>query len=153
MTGGFGEGTCVECHSTYELNEGREAGLGELMVSGLPERYEPGKTYRVNVKVDHTEGRRAWGFQFAARGKAGAQAGELKPINGNTQILTKDNVQYIEHTSGGVFANVFEFDWVAPGSAVGDVLLNAAGNAANGDTDTPGDYIYSTSIMIPVASH
>lgn len=153
VTGGFGEETCQTCHATYELNEGRKAALGDVMLSGLPERYEPGKTYRVTVRVDHTEGRSAWGFQLAVREKGGAQAGSLRPMNPNTQVLARDNVQYIEHTPDGSFFNTFEFDWVAPGSAVGDVLVHVAGNAANGDTDISGDYIYSTSVVVPVASH
>src|SRR3990167_4648076 len=36
VTGGFGERTCNQsgCHNTYALNEGRTAGLGDLVLSG-----------------------------------------------------------------------------------------------------------------------
>lgn len=153
VTGGFGEETCQGCHSTFALNEGRTSGAGDLVVSGLPERYEPGKAYRVTVSVNHKDGREAWGFQFTTRAKDGAQAGTLEPIDGNTQILARNNVQYVEHTPEGTFSNIFAFDWTAPDGAPGDVVVNIAGNAANGDADTGGDYIYSASVMIPVASH
>jgi len=29
VTGGFGEGTCNECHDSYALNAGRAAGMGD----------------------------------------------------------------------------------------------------------------------------
>lgn len=153
VTGGFGEETCAKCHNTYELNAGRSSGLGDLAVSGLPEQYQPGKTYPVKVEVAHTQDRAAWGFQLAARLKeSGAQAGELKPMDASTQILSEKGIQYVEHTADGIFSNVFEFNWVAPDSPVGDVIVNVVGNAANGDASPTGDYIYSTSVTIP-ASH
>lgn len=153
VTGGFGEDTCTRCHNDFELNAGRAMGLGDLAVSGLPTQYEPGKTYPVRVEVAHTQDRMAWGFQLAARVKeAGAQAGELKPIDGNTQILSEKDIQYVEHTADGVFSNVFEFNWIAPDSAVGDIIVHVVGNAANGDLSPTGDYIYSTSVTIPPAS-
>ena len=151
VTGGFGERTCNQsgCHNTFTLNEGRTSGLGDLVISGLPEQYEPGKSYSVKVTITHTEGREAWGFQLAARAKqTGAQAGELKATDGNTQTLVEKGIQYIEHTLGGTNSEVFEFNWVAPGSPAGDVIIHAAGNAADGSLSPDGDYIYSTSATI-----
>ena len=151
VTGGFEERTCNQsgCHNTYALNEGRTAGLGDLVLSGLPEQYQPGKSYSVTVTLSHTQDRNAWGFQMAARVKeSGAQAGEFKPADGNTQILLEKGIQYLEHTLEGTNSNVFRFNWVAPGSPVGDVILHAAGNAADGGLSPDGDYIYSTSATI-----
>ncbi len=45
LTGGFQEQTCVRCHSSFSLNEGRTRG-GDLHVEGAPGRYQPGQTYR-----------------------------------------------------------------------------------------------------------
>ncbi len=154
VTGGFGEDTCVKCHNSYELNAGRSKGLGDVVVSGLPKEYRPGETYLVKIEVTHTQDRGVWGFQLAARLKAsGEQAGELKPLDGHTQLLSEKGIQYVEHTADGTFANVFEFNWVAPGTTVGDLIFNVAGNAADGDASPVGDYIYSTSVTIPAASH
>ena len=149
VTGGFGEKTCDQtgCHNSFELNAGRSLGLGGAEISGVPAQYEPGKTYPIKVTNTHTDGRLDWGFELAVRALAtGAQAGDLKPINDATQILADSGIQYIEHTRAGIFSNVFEFNWVAPSGAMGDVIFNAAGNAANGDLLPTGDYISTASI-------
>lgn len=150
-TGGFGEVTCSQsgCHVSFDLNEGKAKGLGELMISGLPKQYEPGRMYPITLAVAHTEGRGYWGFQLAARVKeTGAQAGELKPIDGSTQIVDEKGIQYIEHTLQGIAANTFEFIWVAPGSPAGEVIVHASGNAADGNGSPEGDYIYNTSVSV-----
>ena len=152
-TGGFGEPTCTRCHNSYDLNAGKTAKLGDLIVSGFPKQYEPNKTYAIKVEITHIQDRMYWGFQVASRVKdTGAQAGDLKKKDANTQVLSEKGVQYIEHTSEGIFNNVFEFTWVAPASAVGDVIIDAAGNAANGSGDPSGDYIYSASVTVPPIS-
>jgi len=150
-TGGFGEMTCQQsgCHVSFDLNAGKAKGLGDLVISGLPTQYEPGKTYPIKLVVTHTDGRGYWGFQLAARVKeTGAQAGELKPIDGSTQVLDEKGIQYIEHTLKGIAANTFEFNWVAPGSSAGEVIMHASGNAADGDDTPEGDYIYNTSVSV-----
>ena len=154
VTGGFGERTCNQsgCHNSYELNAGRTSGLGDLVISGVPDQYQPGMTYSVRVTITHTEGRDAWGFQLAARVKeSGAQAGEFKPTDGTTQTLLEKGIQYIEHTLEGTNSNVFELNWAAPSSSTGEIVLHAAGNAADGSLSPDGDYIYSTSATIAAA--
>ena len=155
VTGGFGEATCSQrgCHDSYELNAGKAKNLGDIVISDFPKQYEPGKTYPIKMMITHTsDDRMVWGFQLAARMKeAGTQAGELKPMDTNTQVVPEKGIQYIEHTMEGTFSNSFEFNWVAPGSSVGDVVLNAAGMAGNGDLSSTGDYIYATSVTIPPA--
>lgn len=157
VTGGFGEPTCNQsgCHNTFELNAGRALGLGDLSIAGLPKQYEPGKTYPIKLAITHTQDRGAWGFQLAARVKAtGAQAGELRTVDDDrVQILVEKDIQYIEHVEKGTQFNVFEFNWVAPSSPVGEVIMHAAGNAANGDISADGDYIYSTSVTVSPAAN
>lgn len=150
-TGGFGEMTCHQsgCHVSFDLNEGRAKGMGDLVISGLPKQYEPGRLYSIKLAVTHTESRGYWGFQLAARVKeTGAQAGELKPIDGGTQIVHEKGIQYIEHTLNGIAANTFDFIWVAPGSPAGEVIVHASGNAADGNGTPEGDYIYNTSVSV-----
>ena len=81
VTGGFGEPTCSQsgCHATFELNAGKAMGLGDLVISGFPKQYEPGKAYPIKMTITHaTPDRVVFGFQFAARVKdSGTQAGEL----------------------------------------------------------------------------
>ena len=46
----------------------------------------------------------------------------------------------------------FSFEWVAPDAAAGMILFNAAGNAANGNGEPTGDYIYTASAFsVPAA--
>ena len=151
VTGGFGERTCagVGCHGTYELNEGKGAKLGDVLIEGLPQQYEPGRTYPVKLVISHMQDGGRWGFQLAARVKAsGAQAGDLKPTDETTQILTEKDIQYIEHNEKGITSNTFQFSWTAPAAAAGEVVLHASGNAADGDGSPEGDYIYSTSVAV-----
>lgn len=151
VTGGFGEPTCNQsgCHNSFELNAGRAAGLGDLVVSGLPTQYEPGKTYPIKLAITHTQDRKYWGFELAARAKAtGLQAGNLKAIDGGTQVMEEKGIQYIEHTLEGIATNAFNFNWVAPSSPVGEVIVHAAGNAADGSDSPDGDYIYTTSVAV-----
>ena len=154
VTGGFGEGTCNDSHDSYALNAGRTAGLGDLVVTGFPREYRPGEMYPIKVEITHEQDSGAWGFQLATRAReTRAQAGELKPIDAHTEILTLQDIQYITHTAEGTLSNVFGFTWVAPSSAVGEIVVNAAANAANGDASPVGDYIYSTSVSIAPPSH
>jgi hypothetical protein len=155
VTGGFSEPTCNRegCHVTYTLNQGRTAGLGDLVVTGFPKQYEPGKTYPVKITITHDSAdRAAFGFQLAARAKKSqAQAGKLQPTGSNTQAVEENGVQYVEQTLEGTLSNVFEFNWVAPATSVGEIVVHAAGNAGNGDGSPEGDYIYATSIDIAPA--
>ena len=152
-TGGFGESTCVLCHKSYGLNAGKGLGLGDLLISGFPNQYEPGKTYPIKLEITHTKDRMFWGFQLTSRLKgAGTQAGELKPKDTNTQVLVEKIIQYLGHTAEGIFSSVFEFIWVAPTGPAGDIIIDAAGNAANGDGSPTGDYIYSTRVTISAMS-
>ena len=152
VTGGFGEDTCTKCHNTYALNAGRSSGLGALVVSGLPKEYQPGATYPVRVELTHIQDHGVWGFELAARAKTGAQAGVLKPVDSHAQIVSEKGIQYVAHTAEGTFFNAFEFTWVAPTTSAGEVVVNVAGNAADGDASPVGDYIYSASVTIPPAS-
>ncbi len=152
VTGGFGEQTCNECHDSYALNAGRAAGLGDVVITGFPKEYKPGDTYPIKVEVTQQQDSGAWGFQLATRAKdTHVQAGTLKPLDSHTQILSMQNIDYITHTAEGTFSNVFEFTWVAPSTVVGEIMVNAAANAANGDASPVGDYIYSTSLSIAAA--
>ena len=151
-SGGFGETTCIQCHKSYTLSAGRALALGDVVISGFPNQYEPAKTYPVKLEITHTKDRMLWGFQLTTRLKgAGTQAGELKPKDANTQVLVEKDIQYIGHTGEGIFSSVFEFTWVAPSSPVGAIVIDAAGNAANGDGSPTGDYIYSTTLTISSA--
>ena len=148
LTGGFKEGTCMMCHTGFELNEGRTRG-GIFQIDGAPKTYESGKTYPVMVVIGQP-GQKRWGFELSARfADSGDQAGRLVPVDGMTQVIEREGIQYIEHTIQGTRAGTlngtvtFQFNWIAPDPAGGMVLFNAAGNAANFSETPAGDYIYT----------
>jgi uncharacterized protein (TIGR03437 family) len=67
--------------------------------------------------------------------------------------------QYMEHslvgynaTKGKTTSATYEFDWTPPSSDVGDIVIYAAGNAANGDLTQNGDHIYTKSYTLSAAS-
>jgi hypothetical protein len=68
-TGGFGGPTCHACHQDNRLN----APGGELTITGLPDRYTPGETYPITVRLKKPELVRG-GFSMAARFVTGENA-------------------------------------------------------------------------------
>jgi uncharacterized repeat protein (TIGR01451 family) len=147
---------CAECHVPPD------AGTGQISITA-PQTYVPGQTYPITVS--HTNAdltRLRWGFELTVLDTASDEkAGELQNIDGLTQILNNAGPnsarQYIEHTSVGTFVGQqngasWTFNWTAPSTDVGPVTFYAAGNQANNDGNTSGDYIYKTFVASAPAS-
>ena len=150
-TGAFAEMTCnsLLCHNSFELN----SGTGMVAIDG-PSSYEPGQTYPILVDVAHPDQMR-WGFELTVLDEITLMAGELAPLDANTQVSTTLSRQYIKHTLSGTApgradGNTWTFEWTAPDTDVGEVRLYVAGNAANGNGSQFGDYIYTTTLPVPV---
>ena len=152
-TGGFGEPTCAACHFDGDTNDA----AGTLTLSGVPERYEPGRSYRVVVSLERPELVRG-GFELAARfsagKKVGHQAGALRASSERVTIQkpSSGDVQYAYQTLAGSLPNtdrraLWELDWEAPASGAGPVVFHVAANAGNGDESQFGDWIYSDSLI------
>ena len=155
-------GSCTSCHRGMAVN----GGPGSVTIV-LPagNSYTPGIRQHIVVQVSDPQQRR-WGFQLSARLKSdlmNGQAGDLQPTDSFTQAICDsgapkpcaDNtvVQFIEHTLAGTRAGTtggarFEFDWTPPATDSGNIVLYAAGNAANGDGNLTGDRIYNTSVEL-----
>lgn len=138
---------CAECH----LSPG-DAGSGQISITAPP-MYVPGQTYQVTVTHTNPDtSRLRWGFQLTALDTSDEKAGELQNTSVLTQVITGGpggNRQYIEHTSSGTFINQqggasWTFNWTAPPIDVGVVTFYAAGNHANNNGSSSGDYIYFT---------
>ncbi len=61
--------------------------------------------------------------------------------------LSQLPLEYVEHTAAGTRLGqtgsaAFTFTWTPPATAVGDIVIYVAGNAANGDGTPSGDHIY-----------
>src|SRR5262244_1777116 len=96
-TGAPGELTCAVagCHGGQP-----NTGPGQFLIMA-PSSYEPGQTYELRVEhMTADTSRRRWGFQLTALDGLNQRAGDLRNINGLTQVLEGGpggNRQYIEH--------------------------------------------------------
>jgi len=157
-----GGGDCAGCHRTFAPANSNSAGRLQVIAAD----YLPGVRQRIRVTVSHPDSRR-WGFQLAARQAANPimQSGVFVPSM-EVQVFCDDpgNVrnpapcfgerEYATHrqpatTQGGASGSrTFDVDWVPPIDASGDVVLYAAGNAADGTGTNANDHIYTTSVTI-----
>lgn len=142
-TGAPNETTCMDCHVGNDL----DASGGSLMLT-VPETYIPSEVYTIVVNLSR-EGQSRWGFEMTALDADGTRAGSFANDDaGNTQLSEANSRQYIQHTSNGTAQGTndehsWTFQWTAPDADVGPITFYAAGNAANGDFGTAGDYIYT----------
>ena len=147
LTGGFGESNCTDCHGGNAIN----APGGSFSISGVPANYTPGgPAIPITVTISKS-GQSRWGFELAVRARANtAQAGTLAVVGSTTRIQVSTNIQYISQTSSstqsGAPMGTWTFNWTPPATNVGEVAFSAAGNAANGNGATTGDFIYVTEV-------
>jgi len=142
---------CSACHSN--LGPANSDARGSVTITAS--NYIPGTPQTITVSVQHPEAVR-WGFQLIARTTADqtVQAG-IFGVDGTVRVRcnTGDSpcnggLEYAEHvnaprTAAGV-GFTFNVKWTPPATDVGNVILYAAGNAANGDGNLTGDHIYTT---------
>src|SRR5689334_11688837 len=158
-TGAPSELTCNAsgCHSGNALNEAS----GSLTISGLPAGgYSPSQEITLTVTLRRPSGAR-YGFELTALDDQGRRAGDLVVTeSGRTQLKTGTVSggarQYIEHTQNGTIPNgsgqnSWTLKWRAPAASVGKVTFYAAGNAANGNGQDTGDFIYTTNASVQPA--
>lgn len=147
---------CAECHVPPD------AGTGRISITA-PQTYVPGQTYPITVTHTNADPTRLrWGFELTVLDNASDEkAGDLQNNDSTTQVLNNTGPnsarQYIEHTAGGTFIGQqngasWTFNWTAPSTDVGPVTFYAAGNQANNDGNTSGDYIYRTFVASVPAS-
>lgn len=142
--------SCVLCHSSFPLNSGD----GALEVTGLPAQYDPGQVYDVTVRLSDPEQSR-WGFMLTVLNAANEGAGSFT-ITDVMRTQLSDNAapdaDYVKHTSEGTDNGTpdgpvsWTFQWTAPPDP--SVVFYVAGNAANGDFSSGGDYIYTVQIPL-----
>jgi hypothetical protein len=150
-TGAYTEGDCTACHGDYTVN----SGSGSIAISASPSLtngWVPGTKYTVTVTVSQT-GVSLFGFDFEALTNATTNGGTISTITGKTDMQTMTSSTRLDavHTkNGGATANThaFAFYWTAPAGGTGLVTFYAAGMAANGDTQTSGDYVYTTAMPV-----
>ena len=166
VTGGPfpGERSCARagCHTGGGPNTG--AGGVAITIDGAepgPDfRFESGRTYQLGVTVSDPAAMR-WGFQLTARAEDDGceQAGALESAEQAVSVDPDRNpgdctgIDLANHTSpksGGTSAT-FMVNWTPGDSDDGNVIIAAAGNAANGNGVPSGDMIYTTSLTVQPA--
>ena len=145
-TGGFGEPTCVSCHFAATPDT-----LGSLALRGLPEAYEPGRTYDLSVELARDD-MAAAGFELSARFAAGPargrQAGRFLAPDEHVAVTPQSGVEYVHQTLAGASPPTpglarWRIEWTAPGAGAAAVRFHVAANAANGDESPLGDRVYA----------
>lgn len=139
--------TCLVCH--FEGNGGE----GSVSID-VPEGVEPGDTVSVTVTVSGLQEDGRQGFELAVEDTDGDPfVGEFD-LAGSTNVRFPNNADStrheVTHTQAGTALSTWTVNWIAPGDLDGDVTFYAAGNAANADEAPGGDYIYTTTAVLPV---
>lgn len=146
-----GEANCTACHTDFPVN----SGTGSVRITGIPANYLPNQQIPITVTVNE-ENAVIYGFQLTAIDSAGRKIGAYTLPTQTPQqmqivpgLVQGNEREYIEQTSAGVAPTQFgtkswTFTWTAPSTRVGKISFYAAGNGANSNMDTSGDYIYTT---------
>lgn len=124
--------TCASCHS------GGSFGASISITTDIPSGgYQTSTQYEISVNISSSAS--AHGFQLAAeRTSDDAKVGTFTAGTGSRVTNSR-----ITHSNPN--QNSWSFQWTSPSTDQGAVKFYAAGNAANGDGETSGDQIATTS--------
>ena len=148
FSGGFTEDSCHACHFHEEVN----AAPGRVSIEGVPTTFLPGQPYTLAITLERP-GMTLAGFQLAARFKdGGAQAGTLAAgADEGERVGVEDQggVQYVGQKKAGVAIGAagtarWTVEWTAPQRG-GPVVFHVAANAADGNGNAEGDFVYTAS--------
>ena len=133
---------CTQCHS------GAEVSAVDWITTTIPETgWVPGETYTVTASAVHTTAQKI-GFELTAENDT-IKTGKFALVDAEKSKLLYDGAS-ATHTSAGILPVDGEiswtFDWTAPDRDRGDITFYAAFNAANGNGNTSGDSIFTSSL-------
>lgn len=137
-SGSPGDGnSCAFCHSGGNFDASL-AITTNIPVTG----YEFDTPYDITVTLNET-GATDHGFALTAeRDEDNAKVGTFTPVEGITKINNVGNITQSFDTNG----NTWSFTWTSPSTNLGPITFYAAGNAANGNAQSSGDQIVTTSL-------
>jgi len=146
-TGSIGDGgsTCTDCHAgTATFNPG-------WITTNIPEEgFTPGETYTITATGTHS-GVVKFGFELTTEDDAGNKVGTLAITDASRSKFANGN-NAVTHTAAGNApsgnTNTWSMDWTAPEDVEGAIWFYAAFNAANGNGNTGGDIIYTSSYSV-----
>lgn len=138
-TGAPGEGNCTMCHAG-NVNDGSMHST--ITYNGNNNEYIPGNIYNITLSI--TNGAVKNGFQLVVLDSILEQnAGNINLTDAvNTQLISANNKDYLNHTSSGTNENSWNFQWTAPANDVGPIKIYYAYNVTNNAFNTGGDNIY-----------
>jgi hypothetical protein len=147
-TGAPGELTCgiSTCHNNVPNTNG---GSVAIAFSGTNNKYVPGSPYTITVTVTDAAQSR-FGFEMTSLDTTDTQAGTFAEISGSTDVsfpFSSNGRLYVAHHNANS-SNTFTFFWTAPSTNVGNIILYAAGNAANNNNQSTGDHIYTSNLTL-----
>lgn len=153
VSGAPGDNNCTACHGGNPLNMS-----GGSMSITAPATFTAGDTIDLTINLART-GQQRWGFEITALDTADAAYGTLLVTSAAMQKSgALPAREYVKHTSAGTFPGTpnaspgWTVRWVSPtGGSTSPVVFYAAGNAANGNGSTSGDFIYTTSTTVQPA--
>jgi len=138
-TGAPGENNCTACHSGT-IQSGTDFNILEW--TDDTENYTPGATYSMELTLDDANAKN--GFQLVAlKASDNTQAGTIIVTDEvrTSLIPGSGGKQYLGHKAAGNTSSQWTFNWTAPATNVGDVILYVATNKTNNNGQTSGDVI------------
>ena len=144
-SGAPGEGNCTMCHAG-SVNDGSTS--SSITYNGSNSEYTPGDTYNMTLSI--TNGAVKNGFQLVVIDSIIEEnAGNINVTDTvNTQLISANNRDYLNHTSSGTMENSWNFEWTAPANDIGPIVFYYAYNVTNNALNTDGDNIYLSQVTL-----
>ena len=143
-----GDDTCAStCHTSFPAN----SGTAKFSVDLPSASYKLGQTIDITITFSNIS-TAIHGFEITAVDASNNKVGTFTSMNENTQTESYDNL-YAAHTKIGTGESQWTVQWTAPTVKVSDpITFYAAGNEANGDSANSGDYIYTSTASLSLAT-
>lgn len=154
-----GVGNCTGCHTGTLQTSGTAINNMTLTTSVPLSAMLPNTTYTLSLTFSDP-GRTKYGFQLsvlpANATTTSASTGTLINTSTETQVNTRGNRTYVEHTASGTSApggtKTWTFDYTTP-ATTGTPVFYVVVNSTNSNSGTGGDVIYAktfSSTILPV---
>jgi len=136
---------CTSCHTGTSIN------ASGWITTNIPSNgYNPGEVYEITLSASDASAAR-FGFELTAEDALNNKIAGFNLTKPSETKLTNSN-KSVTHTAAGTDPSgngkTWSFEWTAPVTDVGPVTFYAAVNAANSNSSTSGDIIYTTSTSV-----
>lgn len=152
-----GVGNCTACHSDFTLQtSGSIHNSLTLTTSTAISNLQPSTTYTFTLSFADPSSTK-YGFQLSVlpngASSSTASIGTLISTSSETQLTTRGNRSYIEHTSSGTAApfstKSWQFNYTTPSAIISPVFYVVI-NSTDDDNSSSGDKIYAKTFAAAV---